>query len=74
MIPVELSLINAISAVRLYLPEDLRPLDNRGSVLKSMQVHIAIHLLVLNGYLCARGNFTRFIFINIDEVFMLCIC
>jgi len=33
-----LHLIHEISAVRLYLPKDLRPLDNRQSVGKSIQV------------------------------------
>lgn len=31
-------LLSAISSVRLYIPRDLRPLDNRQSVLKSIQV------------------------------------
>ncbi|XP_053304021.1 exosome RNA helicase MTR4 [Spea bombifrons] len=35
--PVMLHLITAISSVRLYIPKDLRPLDNRQSVLKSIQ-------------------------------------
>ena len=30
-------LLSAISSVRLYIPKDLRPLDNRQSVLKSIQ-------------------------------------
>jgi len=33
-----LELITAVSAVRLYIPSDLRPLDNRMSVLKAIQV------------------------------------
>ncbi|XP_052775260.1 exosome RNA helicase MTR4-like isoform X2 [Mya arenaria] len=37
VIPVMLHLIHEISAVRLYLPKDLRPLDNRQSVGKSIQ-------------------------------------
>ncbi|KAK3602043.1 hypothetical protein CHS0354_021137 [Potamilus streckersoni] len=37
VVPVLLHLIQAISAVRLYLPQDLRPLDNRQSVGKSIQ-------------------------------------
>lgn len=37
VIPIMLHLIQAISAVRLYLPQDLRPLDNRQSVGKSIQ-------------------------------------
>ena len=38
VVPVLLHLITAISAIRLYFPQDLRPLDNRMSVLKSIQV------------------------------------
>ncbi|KAL3868895.1 hypothetical protein ACJMK2_041651 [Sinanodonta woodiana] len=37
VVPVLLHLIQAISAVRLYLPQDLKPLDNRQSVGKSIQ-------------------------------------
>ena len=44
VIPVLLHLIQAISAVRLYLPQDLRPLDNRQSVGKSIQVRYRIFL------------------------------
>ncbi|XP_069780461.1 exosome RNA helicase MTR4 isoform X2 [Narcine bancroftii] len=37
VVPIMLHLITAISSVRLYIPKDLRPLDNRQSVLKSIQ-------------------------------------
>ncbi|KAM4809152.1 exosome RNA helicase MTR4 [Rhinophrynus dorsalis] len=37
VVPVMLHLLAAISSVRLYIPKDLRPLDNRQSVLKSIQ-------------------------------------
>ncbi|XP_059845388.1 exosome RNA helicase MTR4 [Hypanus sabinus] len=37
VVPILLHLISAISSVRLYIPKDLRPLDNRQSVLKSIQ-------------------------------------
>ncbi|KAI0209509.1 Exosome RNA helicase MTR4 [Lamellibrachia satsuma] len=37
VVPVLLYLITAVSAIRLYFPQDLRPLDNRMSVLKSIQ-------------------------------------
>ncbi|XP_062616496.1 exosome RNA helicase MTR4-like [Saccostrea cucullata] len=37
VVPVLVRLVQAISAVRLYIPGDLRPLDNRQSVLKSIQ-------------------------------------
>lgn len=37
MVPVLFNVINKISAVRLYLPSDLRSRDNRQSVLKSIQ-------------------------------------
>ncbi|KAM9329941.1 exosome RNA helicase MTR4 [Gastrophryne carolinensis] len=37
VVPVLLHLLVAISSVRLYIPKDLRPLDNRLSVLKSIQ-------------------------------------
>ncbi|XP_075039653.1 exosome RNA helicase MTR4 [Mixophyes fleayi] len=37
VVPVLLHLLSAISSVRLYIPKDLRPFDNRHSVLKSIQ-------------------------------------
>ncbi|XP_072272536.1 exosome RNA helicase MTR4 isoform X2 [Pyxicephalus adspersus] len=37
VIPVLINLVTGISSVRLYIPKDLRPLDNRQSVLKSIQ-------------------------------------
>ncbi|XP_043919863.1 exosome RNA helicase MTR4 [Protopterus annectens] len=37
VVPILLQLCTAISSVRLYIPKDLRPLDNRQSVLKSIQ-------------------------------------
>ncbi|KAJ8305287.1 hypothetical protein KUTeg_015832 [Tegillarca granosa] len=37
VIPVMIHLIESISSVRLYLPQDLRPYDNRQSVGKSLQ-------------------------------------
>ncbi|KAJ7415042.1 hypothetical protein WISP_80074 [Willisornis vidua] len=37
VVPVLVHLISAISSVRLYIPKDLRPIDNRQSVLKSIQ-------------------------------------
>jgi len=39
VVPVTLQLITAVSAVRLYIPSDLRPVDNRMSVLKAIQVN-----------------------------------
>lgn len=44
VVPVLLHLVTSISAIRLYLPQDLRPLDNRMSVLKSMQVKTSWHI------------------------------
>ncbi|NXK54240.1 MTREX helicase, partial [Chauna torquata] len=38
VVPVLVHLLSAISSVRLYIPKDLRPIDNRQSVLKSIQV------------------------------------
>lgn len=38
VIPVLLQLVQAISSVRLYIPKDLRPLDARQNVGKSIQV------------------------------------
>lgn len=35
--PVLLSVVTKVSAVRLYMPSDLRSCDNRQSVLKSIQ-------------------------------------
>ena len=40
VVPVITSLIQAVSSVRLYIPQDLRPLDNRQSVEKSVNVSI----------------------------------
>ena len=37
VVPVTLSLVTHISAVRLYIPRDLTSSDNRKSVLKSVQ-------------------------------------
>ncbi|XP_059689219.1 exosome RNA helicase MTR4 isoform X2 [Gavia stellata] len=37
VVPVLVHLLSAISSVRLYIPKDLRPIDNRQSVLKSIQ-------------------------------------
>lgn len=37
VVPVITNLIQAVSAVRLYIPQDLRPPDNRQSVSKSLQ-------------------------------------
>uniref|UniRef100_A0A9L0IZW3 Exosome RNA helicase MTR4 n=1 Tax=Equus asinus TaxID=9793 RepID=A0A9L0IZW3_EQUAS len=37
VVPVLVHLLSAISSVRLYIPKDLRPMDNRQSVLKSIQ-------------------------------------
>uniref|UniRef100_A0A8C5TDW8 Exosome RNA helicase MTR4 n=1 Tax=Malurus cyaneus samueli TaxID=2593467 RepID=A0A8C5TDW8_9PASS len=37
VVPVLVHLVTAISSVRLYIPKDLRPVDNRQSVLKSVQ-------------------------------------
>ncbi|XP_064604506.1 LOW QUALITY PROTEIN: exosome RNA helicase MTR4-like [Liolophura sinensis] len=37
VVPVLLSLVKAISSIRVYFPSDLRPVDNRQSVLKSIQ-------------------------------------
>lgn len=37
VVPVITNLIQSVSAVRLYIPQDLRPSDNRQSVSKSLQ-------------------------------------
>ncbi|XP_030326832.1 exosome RNA helicase MTR4 isoform X3 [Strigops habroptila] len=37
VVPILVHLVAAISSVRLYIPKDLRPVDNRQSVLKSIQ-------------------------------------
>uniref|UniRef100_A0A5F9CQ06 Exosome RNA helicase MTR4 n=1 Tax=Oryctolagus cuniculus TaxID=9986 RepID=A0A5F9CQ06_RABIT len=42
VVPVLVHLLSAISSVRLYIPKDLRPMDNRQSVLKSIQIAIDI--------------------------------
>lgn len=38
VVPVMLHLLTSISSVRLYIPKDLRPFDNRQLMLKSIQV------------------------------------
>jgi len=38
VVPVLSSLISKISSLRVYYPKDLRPPDNRKSVLKTLQV------------------------------------
>ncbi|XP_063996779.1 exosome RNA helicase MTR4 isoform X2 [Pogoniulus pusillus] len=42
VVPVLVHLLSAISSVRLYIPKDLRPIDNRQSVLKSIQIAMDI--------------------------------
>ncbi|XP_060047019.1 exosome RNA helicase MTR4 isoform X2 [Erinaceus europaeus] len=42
VVPVLVHLLSAISSVRLYIPKDLRPVDNRQSVLKSIQIAVDI--------------------------------
>ncbi|XP_062869625.1 exosome RNA helicase MTR4 [Trichomycterus rosablanca] len=37
VVPVMMNLLTSISSVRLYIPKDLRPFDNRQSMLKSIQ-------------------------------------
>ena len=38
VVPILLQLVKAISSVRLYIPKDLRSLDSRQSVGKSVKV------------------------------------
>lgn len=38
VVPVMVQLLSALSSVRLYIPKDLKPLDNRQLMLKSIQV------------------------------------
>lgn len=38
VVPVMVQLLSALSSVRLYIPKDLKPLDNRQIMLKSIQV------------------------------------
>ena len=40
VVPILLHLVKAISSVRLYIPKDLRSLDSRQSVGKSIKVRI----------------------------------
>ena len=48
VVPVLLSFVKKISSVRIYIPADLRPADNRHSVSQSVQVgHIAITPVVM---------------------------
>ena len=43
MVPILLHLVKAISSVRLYIPKDLRSLDSRQSVGKSIKVSTYIY-------------------------------
>lgn len=38
VVPVMLNLLTSLSSVRLYIPKDLKPFDNRQLMLKSIQV------------------------------------
>lgn len=38
VVPLMLHLLTAVSSVRLFIPKDLRPFDNRQLMLKSIQV------------------------------------
>jgi len=38
VVPVLVQLITSISSIRLFLPKDLRPLDHRQSLLRSIEV------------------------------------
>ena len=49
VVPVLLHLIRGLSPVRIYMPQDLRPLDNRMSVLKSIQVQAIFTQITLLG-------------------------
>ncbi|XP_061228076.1 exosome RNA helicase MTR4 isoform X4 [Neopsephotus bourkii] len=42
VVPILVHLVAAISSVRLYIPKDLRPVDNRQSVLKSIKIAVDI--------------------------------
>ena len=55
VVPLLLHLVKAISSVRLYIPKDLRSLDSRQSVGKSIQVtpHLSIAVAVLEKVQCA---------------------
>jgi hypothetical protein len=55
VVPVLTSLIHSVSAVRLYLPNDLRSTDHRLSVLKSLQVgHVSLALALLLVCYCCK--------------------
>ena len=41
VVPIFLNLIQQISSVKIFMPKDIRPRDNRMAVLKSIQVRIA---------------------------------
>ena len=43
MVPILLHLVKAISSVRLYIPKDLRSLDSRQSVGKSIKVSTYVY-------------------------------
>ena len=42
VVPILLHLVKAISSVRLYIPKDLRSLDSRQSVGKSIKVRTSV--------------------------------
>uniref|UniRef100_H2ZE12 RNA helicase n=1 Tax=Ciona savignyi TaxID=51511 RepID=H2ZE12_CIOSA len=56
VVPIMLPLIKALSSVRLFLPKDLRPLDNRQSLLRALEVRFAFHSCVQIFYLYQEVN------------------
>lgn len=52
VVPVLSTLINKISSLRIHYPKDLRPSDNRRSVLKTLQV--CIYSVAINGWRLVR--------------------
>lgn len=68
VVPVMLHLLTSISSVRLYIPKDLRPFDNRQLMLKSIQVRkktlvyisgLSVQCTDFNYYLDIKGTVTH---------------
>ena len=73
-----LHLLTHISAIRLYTPADLRPLDGRTSVLKSLQVTLYTLFPVLHHnkaiHMRVRTNMLHCHSAGIEEPWASCLC
>lgn len=56
VVPVMLNLLTSLSSVRLYIPKDLKPFDNRQLMLKSIQVQSCSHLETFTSQIKSLSN------------------